>query len=100
MRTVKLKPKVVKEKIAKLLRILADKAFLVSLGLLAFALIFGGLIFYQYAILAPKTEPPLSEEPFQFQEKTYRKVLEIWQEREERFEQAGSKEYPNPFNID
>lgn len=94
---MKLKLKTIKEKLAKLLKTLAERAFLVSLGLFAFALIVGGLIFYQYNILVPKTEPPLSEEPFQFQEKTYQKVLKIWQEKEKRFEEADSKKYPNPF---
>lgn len=84
----------------RLPRTLAEKALLVFLGLLLIALIFGGIIFYQYNILVKKREVQIIEEPLQFREKTYQNILQIWQEREKKFQQAELKVYPNPFRID
>lgn len=81
----------------KLPRILGTHTFLTFLGLLVLALIFGSLIFYKYSFLAEKEKPEVFEKPLQFKEKTYQEVLKIWQKREERFEEADFKEYPDPF---
>jgi len=81
----------------KLPKILAERAFLTYLGLLVLALILGGFIFYRYSILAKKTESPIGEKPLHFEKELYNKVLEIWVKREERFEEADSKKYPDPF---
>jgi len=81
-------------------RILGEKAFLTSLSLILFSLILGGILFYQYSILAKKAEPKTTEAPLYFQEKAYENILKIWQEREERFEAADTKEYSDPFRID
>jgi len=81
----------------KLPKILGERAFLTYLGLLVLALILGGFIFYQYNILAKKTEVQITEKLLRFEEEVYDKVLKIWQEKEEKFEGADFKEYPNPF---
>ena len=73
---------------------------MVFLGLLAIALIFGVIIYYQYNILAKKEESQALKEPLQFQEETYQNVFRIWQEREKKFREADSKEYPNPFRVE
>jgi len=93
----KLKTKKIKDFFKKLPRTLGEKALLTFLGFLFLALIFGGIIFYKYGILAQKAEPQITEKPFQFEEKTYEGVLKIWQEKEKRFEAADLKIYPNPF---
>lgn len=100
MKFPKLKIKKIKEFLKRLPRILGERAFFVFLGLLLVALIFGGIIFYQYKISVKKTEVQIREEPLQFQEKTYQDILKIWQEREKKFEEADLKEYPNLFRID
>ena len=81
----------------KLPKILGEKAFLTYLGLLILALILGGFIFYQYNILAKKTEVQITEKLLRFEEEVYNKVLKIWQEKEEKFEGADLKKYPDPF---
>ena len=81
----------------KLPRILGEKAFLTFLGLMVFSLIFGAFLFYKYSFLTKKIEPQITERPLKFKEKTYEDVLKAWQEREERFNKAEFKEYPNPF---
>jgi len=81
----------------KLPRILAERVFLTFLGLLILSLIFGAFLFYKYNFLIKKIEPQITERPLKFKEKTYEDVLKAWQEREERFNKAEFKEYPNPF---
>ncbi len=89
------------QKITKFLkglpRIAAENSFLTSLIFLIIAMVLGGLAFYKYSILVEQRESELSEKPFYFNEKGFQDILSIWQEREENFKQADSKEYLNPF---
>jgi len=84
---------------SKLPRILGEKAFLFFLALLFLALIFSGIVFYRYSFLIQNKKPEISqsEKPIQFKEKIYQDILQIWQEREERFNEAETKQYPDPF---
>jgi len=100
MKPLQIKIKKLKEFLKRLPRTLGEKAFFVFLGLLLIALIFGGIVFYQYNVLVKEIEVQIIEEPFQFQEKTYQDILKTWQEREKKFQEADLKEYPNPFRID
>jgi len=81
----------------KLPRILGEKAFLTFLFLLFISLILGGIIFYKYSILAEKAELRTIEEPLQFEEKIYQKILNEWGTREKIFKEAELKEYPDLF---
>jgi len=89
--------KKIKEKLEKLPRILAERAFRTFFGLFILSLLFGGILFYKYNVLAKKLKPEITEKPLQFQEKNYEDVLKFWAEKEERFKEADSKQYPNPF---
>jgi len=100
MKISRIKLKKFKEFLKRLPRTLGEKVFFLFLGLLLLALIFGGIIFYKYSILAKKAEPKITEKPLQFKEKTYQKVLKIWQEREKKFQETDLKQYPDPFRID
>jgi hypothetical protein len=99
MKSPKIEIKKIKGFIKRLLRTLGEKAFLSFLGLLFLALIFGGIIFYQYNILVKRTEVQIQEIPLKFQEKPYQDILKIWQEREERFSGAETKQYSDPFKV-
>ena len=79
------------------LRPIAEHAFLTSLILILIAVIAGIALFYKYEVLAKKSAPEIKEPPFQFKKDLYQKVLSEWQNREERFESAVGKEYPNLF---
>jgi hypothetical protein len=86
------------EKIKKFLEKLAitliEKGFLILVLIFFISTILGFLIFLKYANPSPlEGEGKLIE----FDEKTYNKVLEKWQEREKRFREVDFKEYPNPF---
>lgn len=97
MKIPKVKIKKIKERLKRLPRALAERAFLTFFGLFTVSLILGALIFFQYSFLIQEKEPQITEEPLQFKEKNYQDVLKTWQEREERFEEADLKEYLDPF---
>ena len=67
--------------------------------LLILALIFGGLIFYQYSFLVEKKEPRIIERPIQFKEELYQKILEEWEIRQKNFDEAEQKEYRDLFRA-
>jgi hypothetical protein len=97
-------PKIKKIRLDKLkkflkvfLRALGEHAFLTSLVLIFLALIFGGIVFYIYSFSASKKTPPPSEKPVTINESSFNEVLKIWEVRQKRFDEAGTKEYPNPF---
>lgn len=67
------------------------------LALFLLSLVLGGFIYYKYVFLVKNKEPQITEKSFQFDEKTYQKVLDEGQAREKRFQEADSKKYPDPF---
>jgi|GEM_PF-6720584 len=77
---------------------LADKAFLIFLGLLLISLIIGVVIFNKYNNLIKKT-PQVSKASIQFKEQAYEKIMSIWQLKEEKFKAADSNKYPDPFKA-
>lgn len=94
-----LRPKIknIKYFFQRLPRALAEKAFFTFLCLFLIALIMAGLVFYKYSILAKKTELKASDQQIVFPEETRRSVLKFWEEREEKFDAADSRNYLNPF---
>lgn len=94
---IKIKTSQIKKILEKLSLTIAQHAFLACLFLFIVSLIFGALFFYKYSILARKVEPEALATPVLLKQETYQKVLAVWQEYENRFQQADSKEYPNPF---
>jgi len=67
--------------------------------LIILAITFGCLIFYQYSFLVEKKEPQVIEEPLQFKEDLYQKILAEWQSRQKKFQEADSREYRNLFQV-
>ena len=94
---VKIKTVKIKEFLRKLPRRMAERAFFTLMVLVFLGLIFGGLLFYQYSMLAQKVSPQVTEKPLNFKEKIYQEVLDVWRERERKFEEADTKEYPDLF---
>lgn len=81
----------------KLPKILAERAFFVSLALISIALILGIIVFYKYSFLAEKKEPEIREQPLIIDEKALKELLEMQEARQKRLDQAELKEYNNPF---
>jgi len=92
-----LKPNKIKEFLLKICTLAAERLFLSSLVLMFISLLFGLAIFYKYNILPQKLEPELETEVIKFQEDIYQKILETWESRGEKFEEARTKEYTDPF---
>ncbi len=95
LKSIKLKD--VKGFFRKLPKFLGERAFLVFLALLGLSMAFGGLIFYQYNTLIEQTESDPIEKQLKFKSKTYQRILEIWQEKENKFKETDLKVYPNLF---
>ena len=96
----KLKLKKYKNFGTKLVKFLSERTFFAFLILLFFALVFGGIIFYQYKNLAEApVEIGKGYKPLEFNEDAYQKILTEWQERSYIFSLTETKDYPNPFKV-
>lgn len=95
--------KIKKDKIvnvlSKALLMTAQHAFFACLVLFILALVFGIFLFYQCSIVVNTTKFEDLEELFSLKQKTYNDILNSWQADEKRFQEAGSKEYINPFSA-
>ncbi len=96
---VKFNSKKIKIFIQKAPRYLSQNTFLTIFSLFAIVFILAGLIFYQNFILIQKATPEVTAKPLQFQKETFGKILQIWQQRENNFKAANTKQYPNPFSV-
>ena len=76
---------------------LGEQAFLTFLVLFLLAVLFGGIVFYQSTISAKKFQPEVVKQPLQFNEELFEKVSIELQERQRKFEQVSTKQYPDPF---
>ena len=86
----------IKENIVKIPCLIAHHAFLACLVLFLIAFALGVFLFYRYNILAKTSE--FEDVPDKYlKEEVYNEVLSQWQKDEEKFYQADSKEYPDPF---
>lgn len=83
--------------LAKIPRILVKRLFLSCLLFFLFSLALGGILFYKYVFLAQKVKPEVFQRESLLKEDIYKEVLKIWQEHERKFNEADSKEYPDPF---
>lgn len=86
-----------KKVLSEIPRILAENAFLAFLGMLLMSLFLAGILFYKYSVSVEKAELKAVDQSVGFKMEAYNEVLRVWQEREKRFREAGSKDYSNPF---
>lgn len=89
--------KKLKDKLGKLPRVLAVRDFLTFFGLFIISLLFGSLLFYRYIFLVERTEPKRTGTAIQLEDKKYEKVLKIREDKEKKFQEASSRQYPNLF---
>ena len=93
------KVKKLKKKTEKFLKTLTEHVFGSFMVLVFIFLILGGIIFYRYSFLIEKMEPVSSQAFVQYEENVFREVSNQWLEREEKFKQAETKQYPDLFNL-
>ena len=94
-----IKVETIKEFFKKLAWIIGRNTGIALLILFFLALILGGFVFYKYGFLVEKLEPQIIEKTLQFKGTIYQKISQEWQIRQQKFEQADLKEYPNLFSL-
>lgn len=89
--------KKIKEFSKKIIFKLAENSLLVLVVLILITFLLGGLMFYKYSFLAEKKTPQIAPKSLKFKEDLYQKILETWQLRQKKFDEADLKEYPDLF---
>jgi len=87
----------IKQFLLKLPLWLASHAFLTFLMLFLISLAFASYAFFKYSFSVKKVSPQTSEKQIRFDRETYQAVIDIWQERENDFEEPSSGDQINPF---
>jgi len=83
--------------IKKVLWSLARDAFLFVLILILVSMVFGELLFYNYALLAETKEIDIVSSITKFQEDTYQSVIQEQKNREDIFNNPPDTNYQSPF---
>ena len=83
------------ENFKRINKVLAKNSFKVILLFFLLSLIFGYFIYYKYFFLATNKEPVLTKDFVDIKEENFQKVLEEWEHREKKFQEANFKDYPN-----
>lgn len=81
------------------IKTLAKNAFLTFMVIFLLVLLSGGIIFYKYSFLAERGKIEPREKPLVLKKDIYNHIIQIWQEREKRFQDAGLKSRVNPFLV-
>lgn len=76
---------------------LAERFFLTFFVLLIIFLLLLGLIFFKYNVLIKNKNMEISEKPLMFESKLYDDILQIWQNKKIKFENADAEKYRNLF---
>lgn len=87
----------IKEFLIEALNFAASHLFFALLFLIFLSLILGASVFYKYSILSQKIEPESVVGAIKFRTDIYQKILDEWQNREEEFKAAKTRQYPDPF---
>jgi hypothetical protein len=94
---LKLKEIKIKKTLKGCLYFIAKRAFSFFLLFLFLELALGGLILYNYLFLPKEEKVELKIRGISLNENLYQGFLESYQARQEKFDQAESKIYWNPF---
>jgi len=87
-----------KEKTIKRISVVIAQHFLLTnLFLFIISILLGGILFYQYAILAQEAEQEFIKKQSLLKEDIYNDVLRSWQEQQLRFNETDLQEYNDPF---
>ena len=81
----------------KLPEVLAEHAFLTFLALTVLALVVTAFSFYQYRAMSQEPKYQIGKKVVKLNQENYQEVLEKWQKRQEKFEQASQKQFLDPF---
>jgi|WetSurMetagenome_2_1015567.scaffolds.fasta_scaffold834923_1 hypothetical protein len=79
-------------------QIVAQKAFLFSIIFILMALLTGAALFYKYDALVERQELPAGQSTLNLKQEIYLSILTQWQSRQEKFNVADFKNWPDPFS--
>jgi len=74
-----------------------EQVFLFFAIMIFFAIAAAAVFSFKYVILEQQQQPSLPELPF-FERQTLQEIVENWQVRQEIFDKADNKIYPNLFS--
>lgn len=94
---MQIKTKAIKNSIGKLILFIAKHGFLACLFSFFLSLLFGGFLVYKYSILTERVKIEQIDQTFLIKEQGYQEILKIWQEQEQKFQEADLKEYADSF---
>lgn len=83
--------------LARIPWLIAENVFLGFLAALFLVFIIAALVFCQYSVKPGNFKAETFKKSFLIKEEAYQKILKIWQENEQKFQEAGFKEYLDPF---
>lgn len=83
--------------IKKILWVIAKDAFLFILIFILLAIVFGELLFYNYALFSEFKKPDGEADIIKFKKDIYDSVVQEWQNREGVFKGSLEETYQNPF---
>ena len=76
---------------------LARHSFVVILALFLFSLLLGGFSYYKYLFSVRNISPNVAQDSSLFNEEAFQKALKELEGREQRFNAADLKSYPDLF---
>ncbi len=85
------------KKIKKLPVVLAKNVFMFFILLVLLSIILGGLLFYKYCFLVESSSPENFDKPVKLEENIIQEVFKKWDQQQERFDGAGTRQYPDLF---
>ncbi|MFC1789386.1 hypothetical protein ACFLYY_00145 [Patescibacteria group bacterium] len=94
---MKLNIQKIKRIVAKMPRKMAENSFLATIIFIIIATATGAIVFYKYNGALNDDNIEITGSLLKFKENSYQKIINKWQEKEEQFQIADLKEYPNLF---
>lgn len=83
--------------LAILPELLARNAFFICIVFIMLALLLGGVLYMRIDVII-RSQPSERGQSFKFKKETYEQVLNILDDRAEKFILSAEKEYPNLFS--
>lgn len=87
------------DKIKKMPWVLGLNAFWIIIFLIFIEIAVGEFLFYKYVFLVETNESKVVDYNLKFKNNIYQKVLEKWEEKNQRFEDYQIEQYSNPFIV-
>lgn len=85
------------KKIGKIFYFIANHAFLTIIVIFIIELIFGGFLFYRYALENNYNKVKTTNDIVKFEEARYQGIINFWKDKQLIFDEVLADKYANPF---